>query len=265
MKINNIRNLSFKSLHKEELERVNNHVGYLCHQSAFFRYDQINGDSRLDEFIITKNVKKAKSKPPEIVSVGCSYGEEPYSYALAYDSFGISPKILGIDSSEIAIDNAKNGEYCLYDTDLKYLKGKWGNDITDFQKLMQKSFEKNFEVTDTLGYWYGKKPDCLNNCDFEVSDGIEALRKIDDNSKDIILCRFVLYHCNDETCKELVNQAYRVLKPNGIFSLNQIEYHQYQDMVKKAGFVQSKKMPCVFKKPSVIREKVNSILKAIKN
>jgi SAM-dependent methyltransferase len=47
---------------------------------------------------------------------------------------------------------------------------------------------------------------------------IEDFHKIETESVDMAICHLVIQHCDDEMAKYIITNAYRALKPNGVFS-----------------------------------------------
>ena len=74
---------NFKAVHENLLElNSSNKIKMLNHTTQFFRYRE------MDEFI-TKKLKYKQlfsNKPLNIISAGCSFGEEVYSYAITLNN-----------------------------------------------------------------------------------------------------------------------------------------------------------------------------------
>ena len=242
--IPSINNISFCALHKKN-EEWKNHTT-LNHTTLFYRYTLFGDDS--DEFLI-KEFAKNKNKKINIISAGCSYGEEAYSWAMMCDSYGIKAKITGIDCSKVAIKGAKKGHYKLDTTEIDYLT-LYHPDAGDYQKRAQEEFAKNFKWNRTEQPIYDKKKMHLLNCDFKQEDVSNIEDLFEKNSQDLILCRYVLYHIENETqLDKTVKGFYNVLKPNGILCLNKHEYKDYENRLQYYGFIQPyEKYPWIFKK-----------------
>ena len=155
MKISQATTLNFSTQHINKCERNYGaeDTPFLNHTSAFFRYGDI------DE-LIAEELKK-KNNPLNILSVGCSYGEEVYSFAMALSNLKHKPKIIGIDVSSETVEEAKKGVYMLDNSEIKLLE-KNGNlgfnrPRSDFEKEMKKEFQRHFDLINPDLHEYQKK------------------------------------------------------------------------------------------------------------
>lgn len=248
MKISSISNYSFGTRHIEKFEKPLKNGKRLNHATQFFRYGQT------DEFIIDKLRKKGKNSKLNIVSAGCSFGEEAYAYALALDDLAQKPNIVGIDISKYAIEGAKDGVYMLDIYERRMLEddasSRFEMGTTEFIEAMKKRFNENFTSTNPMFDEYTKNPDALSNCSFERADVVNLSKLFEKNSQDAILCRYVLYHLDENDVEKFLEQAYSVLKPGGILCLEPYGYLNYQERALKHGFKQPyPDVKCIFQKP----------------
>lgn len=249
--------INFTSTHKQDIENFkNNKVGYLVHSSGFFRYDRYSDTKGPDETAIDYLKKMFGANSVfNIVSAGCSYGEEPYGFALALNSCGKQANISAFDISEEAIAHAKDGTYKLDSEEEKhflngYQHSIYGKKLSPFREKMRDNFLKNFELIDSKKLIYKKKKGFDDNCKFFSAD----LRNIGEiypqNSQHLVLCRYVLYHHNQKEEREILEQIYKVLKPAGLLCISPNECSDYVNLLKKIGFRQIfPDMPCIFQKP----------------
>ena len=155
-----------------------------------------------------------------IVSAGCSYGEEAYSYAIGLiDKPNV--QINAFDISQEAIKGAKKGEYVLSSQEKLYLDPrrfplKSKNTKEPLQDKIQKDFMKNFRCVSWKDNKFKLKNGHLNNCNFFVGDITKTQEYFEKNSQDLILCRYVLYHLDEESKENALSQFYETLKPGGL-------------------------------------------------
>jgi len=252
-------NISFKAQHKNTMEHISSvGSGYLNHTTSFFRYNQ-DKYKQTDKFLIEYLREKANKNPLTILSAGCSFGEEVYSYALGLNNLNPKPKIVGIDASQTAINEAKKGMYTLNDFEKWYLvkNNTWYD--KEFRDEMRKEFSKNFEYFDEENKTYKLRTGSLNNCDFLNIDIQKLVNNFRANSQDCILCRYVLYHLTSlsfekpDEYNEIFMQLFDILKPGGILCLNSDEYDMYDEKLLETGFVHfDNERPWLYQKPKTI-------------
>ena len=214
LKFNPHSNLSFNAIHTKNITQSQlSKTNYLNHTSHFFRYRST------DEFLIDY-LSRLDQDSINITSAGCSYGEEAYSYAI-----GLLAKpnvqINAFDISQEAIKGAKKGEYVLSIEEKLYLDPrriplKSKNTKEPLQDKIQKDFMKNFKCTSWKDYKFQLKSNCLKNCNFFVGDVTKTASYLDKDSQDLILCRYVLYHLDEESKEKAVKDFYKTLKPGGL-------------------------------------------------
>ncbi|MBQ4646880.1 MAG: methyltransferase domain-containing protein [Candidatus Gastranaerophilales bacterium] len=259
MKISNKSNINFKALHNALYEsNYKPELPNLVHTTSFFRYND------LDEFIINKLKKKqlAQNAPLNIISAGCSYGEEVYSYALALDDLAKKANIIGLDISKKVIDEARLGHFQLDEWENSYLSldsqmPKFF-EKSPFIHTMKEKFNENFECYNPKTHEYRKKEGKLENCSFVSGNILNLSQNVEKNSQDLILCRYVLYQLDKKDLDAFFKQAFDALKPGGLLCVEPFGYPKYQSKIIQAGFIQPyNEAPCVFKKPKNLQNMAN--------
>lgn len=253
MKISPICNQSFRAIHEYSFEEnYNPETPRLVHTSFFFRYNDI------DEFIVEKLEQKQRFRndPLNILSAGCSFGEEVYSYALALNHLQKQPNILGIDLSLESIAGAQIGEFELDINEREMLQEEFSlpriEDQTPRKKELKRRFNEAFQCTNKRRGIFLKKENSFKNCAFKQANILKLDELVEANSQDAILCRFVLYHLKKEDIEKFAQQAYKALKPGGLLCIEPSGYPKYQFELINAGFTQPYKgAPCIFKKPKI--------------
>ena len=249
---------SFKSKHINNFESNSNSVtGYLNHTSHFFRYEGNFDDIGPDEAML-KYFKKTHKAPIKIVSAGSSWGEEAYSLAMGIKALKMQGEVTGFDTSKTVVQRAKNATYTLDMLDYRTLLTEPEGNTTPFKKEIQNVFKENFQRLDIPpedSFIYSKKKDSDLNCKFFRGE----IRYIDSyfekNSLDMVTCRNVLYHLDDEDCEKTLKAIKTVLKPNGFLSVAPSETESYTKFLKSIGFSQPfKDNACVYKKQGRLKE-----------
>ena len=253
MKISPLNNITFRAIHECATEKnYNPKTPNLVHTSFFFRYNDI------DDFIVKKleQRQKLQKEPLNILSAGCSFGEEVYSYALALNHLKKQPNILGIDLSSESIAGARLGEFELDINEREMLQEGFSlpriENQTPRKEELKKRFNEAFECINRRRGLFLKKEASFNNCSFKQGNILKLNEHVKNCSQDAILCRFVLYHLIKEDVDKFAQQAYRALKPGGLLCIEPTGYPKYQFQLIDAGFIQPyKDAPCVFKKPQI--------------
>lgn len=235
MKLNLAQNINFKTNHYDIYDinpSANPNENFLNHTTQFFRYF---GE---DEFIT--NLLRNKKHPLNIVSAGCSYGEEVYSYALALENLAQKPNIVGIDASKTVIEEAKKGIYMLDNRERELLEENCTlyprRQPTLYSRELKRRFSENFESTNPKFHEYKKKDNTFENCSFIQGNIIDLTSYFKESSQDLILCRMVLYHLTQEERIEFFKQAYKVLKPEGMLCIEPFGHYNYHQEITSAGF-----------------------------
>lgn len=237
MKITAFNPIHFGTQHinKYEPNYGGSSTKHLCHATQFFRYDSD------DEFIVTYLHGLNSKKPLNIVSAGCSFGEEVYSYAMALDDLENEPRIVGIDISPKAICGAIKGEYMLDEKERKMLEIGCPLESkipqTPYTEQLKTKFNSYFTQTNPQFQEYKKSDEAFKNCEFICADLLDLDKMFQPNSQDVVLCRNVLYHLSNENKIKFLKQAFDILKPNGIFCIEPFAHYDYDEFLKKIGFI----------------------------
>lgn len=242
---------NFQARHKNNIEKspLSNN-GDLIHTSHFFRYDK---NHHVNEYIGNYLKKCCTSNPVNIVSMGCSYGEEVYSLAMTMDFYDIKSNVVGFDISQQALNGIQSREYNLSGYEVEYLfPDLYGYSTkekpSEFQEGIRKEFNKNFKLIDSINKTFKVKYGSFKNCHFFKGDVTKLDTYFKGNSQDMISCCFVLYHLSDREKINTLNQIYNTLKPNGILCVSPTEKDMF-NLIKYCGFEEiSYKYPWIFKK-----------------
>ncbi len=238
----------------ERFEATNiNKIGYLCHDTFFFR------EPRTDAFIqkyVLDNFKD--DQKINIVSAGCSTGEEVYTQAMLYSELGNKVKIHAFDVSAGAIEEAKAGIYTMkrdsssgrlsmFNEDNSYLIRDNNFIINKREQEYKKLFDASFNRTkDEFGRQKFEATDKIKKmCEFQTGDLKELSKMYDKNSVNVLNCRNVLYHLimaktrilhlptwvknEAEIIDDFARQAHQILKPNGLLVFGEKEADQGVD------------------------------------
>ncbi len=222
--------VELKTLSDEELEiLVYNY--FSIGESYFFR----------DENLLEKVVKVCKSynRPVNVLSVGCSKGEEVYSLAYLFKKNGVKYKIKGIDANSERIKSAKEGVYTF-----------WSVRFLDESKIK--------EIFDVKEGKFVLKKEYKENVEFEVS----KIENYDSNEKfDIILIRRVLIYISNLTL--VIEKLKTMLNKDGFIVLGNGEYHRellehFEPMDDASAILKITGHP---KKHTILKEKTKEIKK----
>ena len=253
MKISPVKyNMIFSARHRNNIEKNSQSKNKeLVHTSHFFRYDKNHlANQAIGEFL----KRNCKSEPINVVSMGCSYGEEVYSLAMTLDYFNLDSKIKGFDISKQALNGIQEGIYRLSGYETEYLcpnlcHYEVNDNPSEFQKGMRKEFSKNFELLDEWDKKFKVKEGAFQNCEFFQGDVTQLGKYFEKESQDLINCSFVLYHLDDKDKLKTIKQIYEVLKPGGILCLAPLEHEPTLEL-KIFGFIQPNlKYPWIYQKP----------------
>ena len=235
----------------------------LNHYSYFFR-DLRSGF--IAQFLHDLSCDDSDNKNKfEVASLGCSYGQEVYSYAMKFAERGLKDKVklTGYDLSQTVVDYAKNGEY-----DFKqYI-------LDDFVILTRGKYKDYFKILPNKDVRIATE--LLPECDFQKTD-IRTL-KLPKESQDIILFNNVLYHITnnttekeqEEVCTSMAKLIYDAMKFDGLLVTDVEEDYPSAKYLDNAllgfGFADIGRGIYQKKTPDCIRENYISIQKSyIKN
>ena len=201
--------------------------GQLNHTTHFFRYQEI------DNAVVDYILNNFSSKPRiNIVSGGCSDGEEAYTYSMLLNNIKDKVNITGFDLSEDIIKKATEGVFSLSRSIEKHLYCA-DNYEEPYKKQQRELFSRFFEpcgVDEENQPKYRLKEGKLSNCRFIQGD----VRKIKDpksslhnelKNVDVFLFRNVLYHLIDKnaneeetkkTIREIMEQIKSTLSSGGL-------------------------------------------------
>ena len=182
---------------------------------------------------------KKEAEPLNILSAGCSTGEEVYSFAMALDDLKQKPNIVGIDISKKAIEYANSGQFMLDDSERALLENnctlRMRRANTPRNEELKRRFSENFEQVNPKFHEYKKKDGTFKNCKFLHSNITDIERLFDENSQDVILCRMVLYHLTQQDRIEFFKQAYKLLKPGGMLCIEPFRHYDYHQEITNIG------------------------------
>lgn len=145
-----------------------------------------------------------------IWSSACSSGEEPYSIAMTVlDSIGgnFDTKILATDISTRVLDKAQMG---IYEAEKTY-------------QIPEDFIEKYFDKINNLNsVSYKVKPVLRNMIVFKRLNLSETPFPMQ-GPMDVIFCRNVMIYFDQNTRRRLINEIFRLLKPNGYLFVGHAE------------------------------------------
>ncbi|MBQ8475812.1 hypothetical protein IJ531_02005 [bacterium] len=213
---------SFKGYHPHEYKKGST-SGLLIHESYFYR-DPIT-DSFVENYILT-HIKSDRKM--NVVSAGCSAGEELYSIAAKLDYIQDRLNLEGFDLSEEIINEAKNGIY-----ELTRYEDYFINDSANVEHRAQ--FYKYFLPVryKQVGNFYKMREDAFPNCKFFTGDVSDIDKYYEKDSVDVLLFRNVLYHL---TCDFGDDLSQRNKKENSSQITNSLA-QKMASVVRKEGLV----------------------------
>lgn len=200
------------SNHTEYLKQVieNNDESEIIHLLDAISTNVTSFFRDIDHFnllrVLLKEWVSSGQKRFRIWSSACSSGEEPYSIAMTIlDSIGISfdTKILATDISTKVLDKAQNGIY----------------ESEKIRQVPENFIEKYFERIDNS---YKIKPVLKNMIVFKRLNLSETPFPMQ-GPMDVIFCRNVMIYFDYNTRRRLINEIYRLLKPNGYLFVGHAE------------------------------------------
>lgn len=162
-------------------------------ESYFFR------DRKTFEKLKTIMQKKSEWN---ILSIGCSRGEEVYTIAIISKELGVKSKVLGIDVNYQRIEEAKSGCYRFWS--LRFLS----------DEEIDRYFIKNGEK-------YCIKEEFKENVSFQQCN-INSCAALNENKFDIIFIRRVLLYTDN--IERIIDRLYNLLRDDGIVVLGIGEY-----------------------------------------
>jgi chemotaxis protein methyltransferase CheR len=150
---------------------------------------------------------------PEMASIGCSTGEEPYSLAILLVSRGARGRIVGFDISAGVLKRARAGLYPLESL----------RDVPEEYRRFVKVGEKFLEIPqDIRSMVLFRRANLIETSDFEEFRG----------SFDAVLCRNVLIYFDRSSKEKALKNIHRILKERGVLALSSTEIlgKEFQDL-----------------------------------
>jgi chemotaxis protein methyltransferase CheR len=185
-KISNIENININELDK-----------LLIGESYFFR-------DRKMWFDLKKYLEESRNKKIDFLSLGCSKGEEVYSFCFIAEELGIKYSACGIDASIERIKQAKDGVY----------------DFWSIRKLNPDELERYFVRVNNK---WKVKDIYRKRVIFEAGNILELNT---DDRFDLIMLRKVLIYFEPSSIEMVLNKVANILKDDGMLILGKGEYYQ---------------------------------------
>ena len=242
-----ISNQSFKSSNRVYIPaKMENYARDKIKTATCFFRDGLDWQ-KIPELLM--NNFKDKSKV-NFYCFACSDGSEPLSYAmLMLDKIPkeIRNKYLPIMASDIdeeSISAAKSGFINITDEDiLARITRNTSLSVNDMfkyygdkLKLTEDTFAR---VPEYSHITYKTQGELANSVNFEQSDLIEALKKINDDGNTVISCRNVMFYFSKDYIQRFFETLGNTLKPNSLFIIGQNEIMAYADKyLEKLGFTE---------------------------
>ncbi|MCX8026667.1 MAG: protein-glutamate O-methyltransferase CheR, partial [Thermodesulfovibrionales bacterium] len=166
----------------------------------------------LKDVILPDVIKNKGIDNINIMSVGCSTGEEPYSIAITIQRYMpyIKARIIGLDINEDSIQKAKMGIY-----------KKWS-----FRNAPKWLMELYFEKTEDNHFKINQQiRECVDFQVFNIADINKPLYKVFP-PMDIVFCRNVIMYFNEGMRLFLADTLYLTLVDNGWLVVSPAEASQ---------------------------------------
>lgn len=159
----------------------------------------------LEKHIFPEAVKNRK-KTVNVLSAGCSSGEEAYTISIILrEKFpGLTFNIQGIDISDLVVAKAIRGEYTQYA--VRFVKKEY---LKKYFKLLDNG---NYKFNDQ--YKTDVKFKKLNLMEFDEAQL---------NKFDVIFCRYVLIYFDKDSKQKVINSFYSKVADNGYLILGNSE------------------------------------------
>ncbi|MBR4555334.1 MAG: chemotaxis protein CheR [Ruminococcus sp.] len=203
------------------ISRLTTNYTYFMRESEHFRH--------FTEKFLPEAERRMTDRELRIWSAGCSYGNEPYNFAMCLDNyFGVrhslwDSKILATDISFNALRMAKRGVFA--EAALKELPLDWR------MKYFNKNPNGTFQVTDEI----------RNNVVFKYHNLMEEISF--KKKFDLIVCRNVMIYFDEQTKRDLINRFYEATEEGGYLYIGHAE-----SAPKGIGYKMIQ--PAVFRKPA---------------
>lgn len=228
--------LNFKAHHSQNVQDFDNPLGALYHTSVFFRYPDT--DEKAAEIL----KETFPNKKLNIVSQGCSEGEEVYSLAMMCENKGIDADITGVDIDKNTVNKAKKGAYELDLEEYYYFISEKGKENLNSIKKHFSEIKNNDLYSYSTGMFFQKNEDAFKNCSFQQGDVLKSDKQFEKGSVNAIFCRNILYHLfysnnkshNQKVCNEAISKLKDNLCDNGLIMFAPHEPSGYDDVIHKA-------------------------------
>jgi len=242
----------FRARHEFENEKiVQGKDDTIIHVSNFFR------EPKTDKFVqqyILDNF--SKNKNIQIVSAGCSQGEEAYSYYVMLDSLQDKLNISGFDLSKKTIQDAKKGIFSLKNYEQRIIDSEYPSYLTSYERKCREKFHAHFEPVDED--MYKQPPYCSyrrcessiyklkdgeKGCNFAIGNVLDLDKMYKENSIDVLLFKNTLYHLtckvdngsligyrkhdDEKTIANIAKQMGKVVKKGGLVVFGENEERQH--------------------------------------
>ncbi len=162
---------------------------------------------------ICEQKKLNKEQELKIWSLGCSYGEEPYTFAMLFneikrkDTAPLKIQITATDIDTDAIENAQIGRYKLIS--MEHIKYDY---LQKYFQLDGSDFVLNNKVKQMVNFTF-------HNILDPNQDNINVTKE----QYDVISCRNLLIYFEQAYQERIFNTLYQSLKPNGYLILGEAE------------------------------------------
>lgn len=145
-----------------------------------------------------------ETKFPEVASVGCSTGEEPYSMAMILASRGVKGRIVGFDISTGVLERARSGIYP--PEEIRDIPEEYRG----FVILKEKFLEVRQDVRNMVTF---RRANLIQESDFAGFRG----------SFHTVLCRNVLIYFDRSSKRKALTNLHSILKDRGVLVLSSTE------------------------------------------
>ena len=141
---------------------------------------------------------------PEIASVGCSTGQEPYTVAMMLRRRGRTGRITGFDISLGVLEKARSGIYQI--EEIRDIP----EDYRDFIRVKGKFFEIKEDIRVMVNF---KRANIIDPSDFSGFTG----------TFDLVLCRNVLIYFDRSSKEAALKNIWTILKREGVLTISSTE------------------------------------------
>ncbi len=184
------------------------------HQTDFFRIQNLEAVAK---YLVPK-IEKKSGEPVDILDVGCSSGEEPYSLAIHLLDQGIKNfSIRGIDVTPEIIEEAREGKY-----EISFHHSKVTHEMFDRNYFVDTGERTRGMYSRTVA---SVGPELRERVSFDQCDILEAPYA---GKFDVIVVNNVLIHYPAKSLDKIVSHALSSLRPGGFFVIEPLMYPRNQ-------------------------------------